>query len=67
MEWIPRATSAGERPVCDNCERGCELARPGWICGDWIEADERQTKLELPDTAPSDAMIVGVGAVYIWR
>lgn len=35
--WLPRETSTGEKPLCDNCRRFDKCGRSQWICGEWEE------------------------------
>ena len=53
--WLPEQTSFGDKPKCDNCKffgtknDNCLFGicgQSGWICGNWIESEEVQIKLE---------------------
>ena len=51
--WLPKRTSWGSKPKCDNCANDCENKRNGWICGDWEEAE--QIQLTLMEVGTNDS------------
>lgn len=48
--WLPDTTKYGERPACVNCANFDECGAVGYICGAWVEEEERQIAMELEES-----------------
>lgn len=61
--WLPEETSTGDRLTCDNCRYDCERKRPGWLCGNWEEAEEQQ--MDIFDVTPCHFMSLDVTSCHL--